>query len=200
MLPTCDSTVFSARNRRAAIAWFERPSAINLSPTAKFIDKSGDIYRVESADFDVDVWRFDRFLAQAAKGDGVREALNGAVDLCRGEFLDGIYYEWASELRDHFRGRLMDALTALAEACESDGDIEEVARFLARAISLEPYAEHMYRQLMSAYGKLGRATDIARVYRELEATLSEALDAEPTGETVALRDRLIRDLSQGAQT
>lgn len=170
------------------------------NPTAKFIDKSGDIYRVESADFDVDVWRFDRFLAQAATGDGVREALNGAVDLYRGEFLGGIYYEWADELRDHFRSQLMDALSTLAETCGTDGDFEESARIFARAISLEPYAEHMYRQQMIAYGKLGRATDIARVYRELEAALSEALDAEPTGVTVALRDRLIGDLRQGAQT
>jgi DNA-binding SARP family transcriptional activator len=52
---------------------------------------------------------------------------------------------------------------------------------------------------MSAYGKSGRATDIARVYRELEASLSEALDADPTGETVALRDKLIGDLRR-AQT
>jgi DNA-binding SARP family transcriptional activator len=170
------------------------------SPTAKFVDKSGDIYRVESADFDVDVWRFDSFLAQASKGDGVREALKGAADIYRGELLDGIYYEWASELREHFRGRLIDVLGKLAEVCERDGDIEEATRVLARAIILEPYAEHMYRQLMSAYGKLGRATDIARVYRELEATLSEALDAEPTAETVALRDELIGDLRQGTQT
>ena len=169
------------------------------NPTAKFVDKSGDIYRVDPADFDVDVWRFDRLLAQADKGDGVREALNGAVDLYRGELLEGIYYEWAGELRDYFRSRLMDVLAKLAEACERDGDIEEVTRVLARAISLEPYAEHMYRQLMSAYGKLGRATDTARVYRELEAALTEGLDAEPTGETVALRDKLIRDLRQGAR-
>jgi pentatricopeptide repeat protein len=91
-------------------------------------------------------------------------------------------------------------LGKLAEVCERDGDIEEATQVLARAITLEPYAEHMYRQLMSAYGKLGRATDIVRVYRELEAALSEALDAEPTGETVALRDELIKDLRQGAQT
>jgi len=121
------------------------------------------------------------------------------VDLYRGELLEGIYYEWAGELRDYFRSRLMDVLAKLAEACERDGDIEEVTRVLARAISLEPYAEHMYRQLMSAYGKLGRATDTARVYRELEAALTEGLDAEPTGETVALRDKLIRDLRQGAR-
>jgi pentatricopeptide repeat protein len=90
-------------------------------------------------------------------------------------------------------------LGKLAEVCERDGDIEEATQVLARAISLEPFAEHMYGQLMSAYGKLGRATDIARVYRELEATLSEAVNAEPTGETVSLRDELIRDLRQ-AQT
>ncbi len=130
----------------------------------------------------------------------MREALNGAVDLYRGEFLAGIYYKWADELRDHFRSQLMDALSTLAETCGTDDDFEESARILARAISLEPYAEHMCRQLMIAYGKLGRATDIARAYRELEATLSEALDAEPTGETVASQRQADRRPPSGRQT
>lgn len=82
------------------------------------------------------------------------------------------------------------ALAKLAEACESDGDIEEVTRVLARAITLEPYAEHTYRQLMIASAKLGRATDITRAYRELEGALSEGLDAEPSEETAALKHKL----------
>jgi len=93
----------------------------------------------------------------------------------------------------------MDALSTLAETCGTDDDFEESARILARAISLEPYAEHMCRQLMIAYGKLGRATDIARVYRELEATLQKPWMRSRPERPLRLRDRLIGDLRQGAR-
>jgi hypothetical protein len=49
---------------------------------------------------------------------------------------------------------------------------------------------------MRLYAKLGRATDIQRAYREPEAGLSEALEAEPTDETTTLKDKLIRELTQ----
>jgi DNA-binding SARP family transcriptional activator len=62
-----------------------------------------------------------------------------------------------------------------------------------------PDAEHLYRELMIIFGKLGRASDIQRVYRELEAALSEGLETEPTDETSTLKANLIRDLTQGAE-
>jgi hypothetical protein len=40
------------------------------------------------------------------------------------------------------------------------------------------------------------ATDIQRAYRELEAALSEGLEAEPTDETTMLKDKLSRELTQ----
>ena len=39
--------------------------------------------------------------------------------------------------------------------------------------------------------------DINRVYRELEATISDGLDAEPAKEISDLRDKLIQELTQG---
>lgn len=168
-------------------------------PTAKFIDRSGDVYRVQPEIFDVDVWRFDELLGKAASGEMVQESLQAATDLYREELLQGVYYEWAEPLRTHFQGQLLDALVQLAQTCEQEGDAETAVTVLVRAISLDPYAEQIYRKLMGLYAKLGRATDIQRSYRELEAALSEGLDAEPTEETSQLRDTLIRQLSQDTE-
>jgi hypothetical protein len=60
------------------------------NPTAKFVERSGDIYRVEIDDFDVDVWRFDHLLAGAQEKKS-REVLSAAADLCKGELLEGVY-------------------------------------------------------------------------------------------------------------
>lgn len=102
-------------------------------------------------------------------------------------------------MRDHFRSQVIDVLAELAETCEREGNLEEAAKVLTGALGLEPYAEHLYGELMGVYRKLGRATDIQRVYRELEAALSEGLDAEPTGETTALKGSLIRGLTHASE-
>lgn len=133
------------------------------NPTAKFVERSGDIYRVETGEFDVDVWRFDRLFAEAGQGRKSRESLAAAADLYRGELLEGVYYDWALPPRDHFRSQVIDLLVELAEVCEREGNPEEATRALTWAIGLEPYAEHLYRELMNIYRKLGRATDIQRV-------------------------------------
>ena len=51
---------------------------------------------------------------------------------------------------------------------------------------------------MSFYGRLGRASDIQRIYRDLEAALADGLDAEPDAETSSLKDRLVGPMSQSA--
>lgn len=167
-------------------------------PTAKFVDRSGDVYRVQPEIFDVDVWRFDELLGKAASGEMVRESLQAATDLYREELVQGVYYEWAEPLRIHFHSQLLDALVQLAQNCEQDGDREAAVTALVRAISLDPYAEQIYRRLIDLYAKLGRPSDIERAYRELEAALSEGLDAEPSEETAALRKELIRKLRQSS--
>jgi DNA-binding SARP family transcriptional activator len=100
----------------------------------------------------------------------------------------------AESLRSHFQGRLLDALVQMAETYEKDGDKEGAIRALLRGTSLDPYAEHIYRRVMNAYAKLGRASDIKRVYQELEAALPEGLDAEPAEETLALKVWLLGNL------
>jgi hypothetical protein len=51
---------------------------------------------------------------------------------------------------------------------------------------------------MTICGRLGRASDIRRIYGEFEAALSDQLDAEPDPETSDLKDRLLQQLRQSA--
>jgi hypothetical protein len=46
--------------------------------------------------------------------------------------------------------------------------------------------------------RVGDSADIQRVYRELEAALSEGMDAEPTEETAELHKKLIEQLEHGS--
>jgi DNA-binding SARP family transcriptional activator len=146
----------------------------------------------------VDVWRFDELLRKAASGEAVRESLEAAAEICRSELLKGVYYEWAERLRAHFQDQLLDVLVQLAEVCKKNGDEEAAVTALNRAISLDPYAEQIYRTLMELYAKLGSIAEIERACRELEAELSEGLDAEPTDETNTLKTSLLRQLTHSS--
>jgi two-component SAPR family response regulator len=73
----------------------------DLAPTAKFIDKIGDVYRPVPELFLIDVWQFDLHLAEA-EGSSAIESLSQAIELYRGDLLHGLYYDWAEPLRGNF--------------------------------------------------------------------------------------------------
>ncbi len=158
-------------------------------PTAKIIEKAGDVLRPQADLFDVDVWEFDRLLGSASEEDG-EAALAAAADLCRGELLQGVYFEWADPLKGHFRERLLDVLVRLSDLRAQRGDHEGALDAVRRAISVDPFAEHLYRRAMTLYAHLGRTSDVHRIYNELEALLADELEAEPDPETSELKDRL----------
>lgn len=160
------------------------------SPTAKFIELIGDIYRPSPDLFDVDVWEFDRLISQAVDSKDDR-TLTAATDLYRGELLQGVYYSWAETIQSHFRSRFLDASVQLSDLHANNGDLETAVSGLQRAIHVDPYAEHLYRTLMELYARLGRPADIHRTYRELEAALAEGIEVEPDAETEALKNRLL---------
>lgn len=176
--------------------WFQMRTVRNHlrndgAPTAKFIDKFDDAYRPVPELFDVDVWDFDRLIADAAAGENVRASLSKVADLYRGDLLQGIYYPWAEPLQAHFRKQLIDAMTQLANACSAEEDHEAAVASLLKAIAVDRYAEHLYRSVMELYAKLGRRNDVERVYKELEAALADELEAEPDPETYALKNGLL---------
>jgi DNA-binding SARP family transcriptional activator len=143
----------------------------------------------------VDVWQFDRLFAKAEEGSAI-QSLSEAVALYRGELLQGLYYEWAEPLRSHFQERFLDVLAKLSDLKASANDYEGALTAALKAIEVDRYAEHLYRRAMTLYGRLGRASDIQRVYRDLVGALADGLDAEPDAETSALKDRLVGPMSQ----
>lgn len=169
----------------------------DVAPTDKFIDKIGDAYRPTFDLFSVDVWQFDRLLARAEEGSAI-QSLSEAVALYRGELLQGLYYEWAEPLRNHFQERFLDVLAKLSDLKSNANDYEGALTAVLKAIEVDRYAEHLYRRAMSLYGRLGRASDIKRIYQGLVGVLADELEAEPDAETSSLKDRLLGTVSQSA--
>ncbi|HWC12366.1 MAG TPA: BTAD domain-containing putative transcriptional regulator [Acidimicrobiales bacterium] len=157
---------------------------------------SRSIHWREDADCWVDVEAFEQHLRSVdldgADSDARVAALQAAVDLHRGELLPDLYDDWAIAERERLRGRYHDALTRLARLRSERG---EHARAVSAASALargDPLQEAAHRLLMQVHDAAGDRAAAVRAYHECVSTLRRELGVEPTPETTALYDRLVR--------
>ncbi|MFA1549923.1 BTAD domain-containing putative transcriptional regulator [Actinomadura chokoriensis] len=145
---------------------------------------SGSRYRIDPDVIDVDLWQLTTALADAqqATDDAARiRALTLVADRCGGEFASGLTQQWAEVQREHLRRVVGDALTELVRLLEED-DPEQALTVLEQAITRDPYAEPLYRDVMRLQIRLDRPEAVRRTYGLLSSRLAE-LDAEPDAET-----------------
>jgi len=157
---------------------------------------SSSIHWHEHADCWVDVEAFDRQLASVdldgADSDARAAGLQAAVDLHRGELLPDLYDDWAIDERERLRGRYHDALTRLARLRSDRGEHDRAAAAASALVRGDPLQEAAHRLLMQVHDTAGDRAAAVRAYHECVSTLRRELGVEPTPETTALYDRLVR--------
>lgn len=116
-----------------------------------------------------------------------------ALDLYRGDFLDGFYLRDAVDF-DHWllaeRARLQNvaarAAHAWAEALEKEGRIADAAGAAERALELQPSDEAAFRNLLRLLTATHNRTRAAAVAREFTDRLAEEVGVSPSAETMRL--------------
>jgi DNA-binding SARP family transcriptional activator len=144
----------------------------------------------------IDVAAFDAAHA-AAEAPGITapnevEALRDAIDLYRGDLLDGCYDEWVLDVRDRFRERYLSHLRRLAEVLAGAGELAEAIRVARELQRKDPLREETTRFLMQAHVAAGDRAAAARTFHECVSTLQRELGVHPSPETVADYERLAR--------
>jgi TolB-like protein/DNA-binding SARP family transcriptional activator len=120
-----------------------------------------------------------------------------AVALYQGPFLDGFFVPdapefegWAEGERERCAREFVQALEALAEEREENGDRRGAVEWWRQLAAHDPYSSRVALRLMQALeeaGDPGGALQYARVH---EALLREVLEVEPNAEVTALAGRL----------
>jgi DNA-binding SARP family transcriptional activator/predicted ATPase len=153
-------------------------------------------------DPDSNVWVDALVLADQAGGD--LAALEQAVDLYRGEFMEGFsladspdFEEWVLFQRERFQRLMMEALTRLAEGLEAQDELERALAYARRQVDMDPWREKAHRQVMRLLALSGQRAAALAQYESCRHILAEGLGVEPSGETVALARR-IREGEPGA--
>ncbi|MDQ4133625.1 MAG: hypothetical protein M3179_10575, partial [Actinomycetota bacterium] len=165
-----------------------RLRAVTGERQLKVIERDGDIYRIE-ARFDVDLWRLQQALTDAAASDDDAArtvAFDRAAQEYGGDLLAGVDWLWAETPRTDLRQRTVDVLVWLGDVRWAAGDTRGSWQALQRALEVDPLAEQVYRRVMRLQAKLSRPEDADATFRRLQARLEE-VGLEPSPDSEKLR-------------
>ncbi|MDT8321823.1 MAG: BTAD domain-containing putative transcriptional regulator, partial [Xanthomonadales bacterium] len=148
--------------------------------------------------FDVEAFESGLELAGAlADNDAPRaaESLERAVDLYRGDFLEGERMaDWVLDQRERLQQRFFDALIMLGGLRTAEGAFDAAATFYRRAVAQDNLDERAHLELARCLALAGDRAAAVRQLDELSQLLHEELDAEPSEAARNLRARLKQGL------
>lgn len=118
-------------------------------------------------------------------------SLQAAVDLYRGDFLDGFYDDWVIGERYRLESVLLDVLALLMAAQEALGSHQQALATARQLLDKDPLREDAHRMVMRAHCHLGQRQAALSQYRSCRHLLRQELDAAPMAETRALHRAIL---------
>ncbi|MEV4620838.1 BTAD domain-containing putative transcriptional regulator [Asanoa sp. NPDC049573] len=153
-------------------------------------------YRLDADPDSVDLHRVRR-LAERALALPVNDPrrcalLREAIDLWRGEPLDGVPGGWAARVRESVRQQLVGVLLSWADSELCQGRPDPVAERLAVAIDHHPHVEPLVLRLMRALYFGGRRAEALELYARTRQLLSDELGVDPGTDLQELHRDILR--------
>ena len=147
----------------------------------------------------VDVAAFRALVEGAPGGQAAISALEEAVGLYRGPFLEGFsvpdsppFDDWVLGVRERLEHQFSTALQQLVREYEHLGQHERASEIARRRVALAPWQESAHQDLMRLLAQAGQRGAALAQYEACRRALREELDVAPGEETVRLYER-IRD-------
>ncbi len=129
-----------------------------------------------SADAWIDLAEFECLSADPAR-------LAEAVELYRGDLLEGIYDDWMLADRERLRDLCFLNLHGVVERLERDGAFQSAIVHAQRLLRLDPLREETYRTLMRLHARSGDRAGVVRLFNACRAVLERELRVAPSEET-----------------
>lgn len=191
------------RGKTASVLWgsyFEEQARQNLRATLRRLRRLLGSAMVISEDdtltlnpqlIECDATLF-RSLAATGRPDGLKQA----IELYRGDFLDGldipeaVWEDWGRNRRQEFRSLALECLLQIARSALTNGRGDECLAAATRAMQFDEFREDVHRVMMLALKMLNRRAEAHRIYELLEERLRDELGATPSEETSRLAQEL----------
>ena len=120
----------------------------------------------------------------------VLKSFTRAVELYRGELLEGSDATWCLEDRERYARRFLAVLDLLMAHYEAVGDHARAAQAATRALDSDPGRESAHRTLMRAMAASRDRTGALRQYARCTSFLRREFGAPPEAETRALYETI----------
>jgi DNA-binding SARP family transcriptional activator len=114
----------------------------------------------------------------------------GALELCRGELLEGLQDDWAVSARTRHREQVIALLETLAAHAQRRGDAAGAVLLTRRQVERDPFDEASHRRLMTRLDAAGDRAGAIRAYRALAERLRGELGVAPAAATREAADAL----------
>jgi len=192
-----DRSQSQARSRLRGSLFVLRRALAPADPPCLALDSEAVALEVGAVDVDAVAFR------RLAQADDM-EALARAVELYRGDLLEGLAFrgalfeDWLIAERERLRELALDALAKLLAHQQRAGALESALQTALRLVALDPLQEPVHRTLMRLYDRFGRRSAALRQYQTCVGVLRRELNVEPEAETKQLYRELVRQQPQGS--
>jgi LuxR family transcriptional regulator, maltose regulon positive regulatory protein len=113
-----------------------------------------------------------------------RRKVEEAFEIYRGEFMSGIYDDWAEERRLYFAEQQARLLSALAKLSFREKKWSNALRYSKEILRTDPFREDAHRLVMKTLAAQGNPAAVQKQFETLEELLKAELGVEPAPETV----------------
>ncbi len=124
------------------------------------------------------------------------EALRHAVELYRGDLLEGCYQDWCLCERERLKNIYLNILNKLLAYHEAHDDWENGLLIGERLLSVDSLSEQTHQKMMRLFYLSGNRTAALRQYVRCQQVLKEELSVQPSKSTVALYEQIRNDRLQ----
>jgi DNA-binding SARP family transcriptional activator len=148
-------------------------------------------YRLDIDDFKAATQYSLDLLNQDLKPEQVL-MLETAIELYKGEYLEGVYEDWCLFERERLRLSYINVLTLLMDNSSRNGSYVRGLEYGQRILLLDPTREKIHRQMMMIHWLAGNREAALQQYRSCVEILQKELGIKPVPETVHLNETIIR--------
>jgi DNA-binding SARP family transcriptional activator len=146
-----------------------------------------------NSDCFIDVTAFERAFA-ATQGKSLdqngAQLLKNAVELYKGDLLDGWYHDWCLFERERLQNLYLTMLDKLMTYSMEHQEYETGFTYGSTILRYDRASERTYRQLMLMKYSAGDRTGALRLYDRCVAALAEELAVKPEARTTAIYEKI----------
>ena len=148
--------------------------------------------------YSIDTEEFENAIAEAEKAkkekdtESFKENLEKAHSLYRGEYMAGVYDDWAETRRPFYAEQFARVLNALAKIAVGEKKWSNALKLSNEILEIDPYREDAHRLMMKVYAAQGKRSSVVDQFETLQKLLKSELGVTPAPETRKLFQELTK--------